>query len=97
MGGERVNIDELDRLAKAATPGPWHVEKETLVCYTHAAGIIPLSLSVAIPCAHPLPANAAYIAAANPAAVLELVAELRRLRAESSAAAERELHRWPGT
>ena len=66
---------ELEQKAKAATPGPWD------------CGGVEVFLGEW----NPLIAmcnsedNAAYIAAANPAAILELIAELRQARASLKA------------
>jgi len=74
-----TDIDELERLAEAATPGPW--------CDRGFGGIQPESggslVAVTVTKGGCLPdyvENSAYIAAANPTAILELVAEVRRLR-----------------
>jgi len=70
-------LDELERKAKAATPGPWEafndealaqVEGEE-VTVAHCLG--PLFNDDFISC------DAAYIAAANPAAILALIAQHR--------------------
>lgn len=34
-----VNLDELMRLRKAATPGPWHIEDYTVVCNAHGRAV----------------------------------------------------------
>ena len=72
-----IDVDELERLAKAATPGPWTTkpdddQRKHLLCTETGAwfGVVEASPRNA--------ADAAFIAAANPAVVLELV---RRLRA----------------
>ena len=75
-----MNIEELKRLAEAATPGPWvsHPkgyygavcradDQYDLVAVTHGQR------------RNNVLANEAYIAAANPAAVLELIAEVERV------------------
>ena len=74
-----TDIDELERLAEAATPGPW--------CDRGFGGIQPESggslVAVTVTKGGCLPdyvENSAYIAAANPTAILELVAEVRRLQ-----------------
>ena len=77
-----TKLDELERLAKAATPGPWHQwEKEWIV------GPIPSSdpeedanEGVAYTVGDRQSEDAAHIAAANPQTILTLIAEIRRLR-----------------
>lgn len=64
-----VDLDELEALANAATPGPWWVESEEL--------LEGFDGDVAR-CEHYR--DTAFIAAANPKAVLAIIAELRRLR-----------------
>ncbi len=73
------NKAELRRLAEAAYPGPWYVENgidqvrdnvDEFVCET----------------GEDEPVNAAYIAAANPAAVLSLLDECDKAEAERDAA-----------
>lgn len=73
-----TDIDQLERLAKAATPGPW--------CDRGFGGIQPESggslVAVTVTKGGCLPdyvENSAYIAAANPTEILGLVAEVRRL------------------
>ncbi|MFJ3486600.1 ead/Ea22-like family protein [Pseudomonas sp. NPDC090202] len=68
-----IDIKELKALAEAATPGPWgyngncgfRVWSTPLDCYVFDTGTQP---------------DAEFVAAANPAAVLELIAEIERLR-----------------
>ncbi len=73
---------ELERLARAATKAPWFFNPNAgddgeLYSVTHRNQRNP-GLDVAFThVAH----DAKFIAAANPAAVLDLIAELRRLRA----------------
>lgn len=70
---EQINIDELERLAKAATPGPWSqagcrvTAKE--LGYDRVADTEFDNESMA--------ENAAFIAAANPTTVLALISQLR--------------------
>lgn len=76
--------DELERLAKAATPGPWQRSgvRQTITENCIMVGSDAF-LIVAIPWGkHPKDhagafADAAYIAAANPSAVLRLIAQAR--------------------
>ena len=84
-----TDFDELERLARAATPGPWEMSPGPVAPSCVYASDEPTLGDVV--CAAPVPeckvsltawpANAAFIAAANPTAVLELldrVAELER-------------------
>ena len=64
-----MNIEELKRLAEAATPGPWYVGFFGKFC------VVGIGSDMQEP-------DAKYIAAANPAAVLELIAEVERLQEE---------------
>jgi hypothetical protein len=73
-----INLDALEQLARAATPGPWHAVQgvkpnERAVTNRNGAWFAEL-------CDGSTRANdadAAFIAAANPAAVIELVQRLR--------------------
>lgn len=65
--------DDLARLAEAATPGPWGVTKHGVNLNGDGdwrGWTIPVSK----------PANAEFIAAANPATILRLIEENRNLR-----------------
>lgn len=90
-----IDIDKLERLAKAATPGPWSkFDKNNVIAVLHAASDRPVINWTGFD-RDGTPrkvhrANAAYISAANPATVLELIGEVRRLRAELAAAQARE-------
>ena len=70
---------ELRRLAEAATPGPWRTSKadDTAIMsfdndVAHTVGIYEVE-------AETMEADAAYIAAANPAAILALLDRLARV------------------
>ena len=75
-----TDIDKLEALAKAATPGPWRSEScgvddcwcEVVNCDAREEGV---SGSGALS-----KCDARYIAEANPATVLALIAEVRALR-----------------
>lgn len=67
-----AEIDALEAKAYAATTGPWRVLKENGWVVTDNVFIE----------TDALPRNAEYIAAANPAVILEMVREIRRLRKE---------------
>ena len=62
-----MNINELEQLAKAATPGPW---KLSATEYIVAAE----KYIVAVDCK---PKDSRYIATANPSAIRELIAAYR--------------------
>lgn len=83
-----VDLVKLEELAKAATPGPWkqHLVDDTTVicpqreiCCTFAEGGLNDDLDFNSD-TEQFEADAAFIAAANPAAILELLAEIERLR-----------------
>ena len=101
-----TNLDKLEALAKAATPGPWEdlSNHPDHLCGTinkgkkHIAGCSwfetwreeqHVSVEEAL-------ANAAYIAAANPTTMLELVAELREARRERDWLASQRHPQGPG-
>jgi len=74
-----MNIEELKRLAEAATPGPWSTYMITMqnMCIRKMNKCGYEECEIARNVHHN---NAAYIAAANPAAILELIAEVEALR-----------------
>lgn len=82
-----LNIEELKKLAMAATPGPWEVERLPDV-FTGGPHISDGILAI---CgvwsdgelSHNKQNNGAFIAAANPAAVLELIEERDQILAEA--------------
>lgn len=76
-----VELSALEAAAKAATPGPWYSYSDGSLVWEHER-----NPSV---CLRFYKNNAAFIAAANPAAVLELIAELRQTRAERDWLAEK--------
>ncbi len=70
-----VDIEKLEALAKAATPGPWECrEAEGAAAICHERGWVADDFS------EQTIIDTRYIAAANPAAVMELIAEVERLR-----------------
>lgn len=93
-----IDLDAIEKLAKEATPGPWRSVPGVLswVLVPLAGGVngrVDLDMSN-------LP-NAEFVAAANPSAVLDLIAEIRRMRkqalADLSATGQCiEEHIWPG-
>lgn len=81
-----IDLDKLEALSRAATPGPWsdehnyHLDRHYVNCRNGTKEVCE--------CQHWVEenidgnANAAFIAAANPAAVLELITELRQTKKE---------------
>lgn len=61
-----MNTEELKRLAEDATPGPWNIRPYVPGIDCGVDGMFQV-------CHHASARDAAYIAAANPAAVLELI------------------------
>ncbi len=78
MSDNPLDLDELERLAKAATPGPWKrcspPLRRTFVAAPDSRGSRPVHLQVTEPCSED---DATYIAAANPATLLALIKRLR--------------------
>lgn len=74
-------LDALEAAAKAATPGPWKCPGRALVVsrMDSSEQLVCDCLSKQFAQA---PKDAAFIAAANPAAVLDLIAELRQAKEE---------------
>ncbi len=84
-----IDLDALERMAKAATRGNWRNEREPDTgnvwfddCPTgaHPVESDAAALGQAVACTFKV-TDARYIAAANPTAVLALIAELREARA----------------
>lgn len=74
-------LDDLERLAKAATPGPWCAKGHTFGTVGAAVGFCngfqdgnETQLEVGL-------ANAEFVAGACPAVILEMISEIRALRA----------------
>jgi len=81
-----TEFSALEAAAKAATPGPWEESFDDVLVHRYA--ILCECRTLKIKNVHidmDGKKNAAYIAAANPAAILELIAELRQARAERNA------------
>lgn len=100
MTEQPIDLDALEALAQAATPGPWYWQKNNeALC---AGSDIVLSSGYApstydqVAGEPPSNEDAAFIAALNPAATLDLIAELRahRQRAADFAAFERCYSTW---
>ena len=96
-----IDLDELERLAKAATPGPWKEGRHdmfSIVEGAHAKYIYANSIPVAIStgeekdCERVL-ADARYIAAACNA-VPELIARIRELEQELDVYREEKQLEW---
>src|SRR5690625_7693713 len=74
--------DDLARLAQAATPGPWDYDDSTIYAGDWESAIASYDFAGN-------PADAEFIAAANPATILRLIADLRewhRVAASNEAA-----------
>lgn len=88
------DLDALEALARAATPGRWQTSTSPTthnVRTTDEWGRVGRHIAVCVPgpktgTASIGLANAAYIAAAHPAKLLELIAELRGYRERAQAA-----------
>jgi hypothetical protein len=82
-----MTLDELERLAREAIPGPWGADDadnpHMITAGKHARGAFRYVTPEA-DCP-----DGAYIVAANPAAVLELIARVRELEAECQRLRER--------
>ncbi len=72
--------------AEKATPGPWKAEREDTIFPIRGIENVRIGLLDFTP--HWQAANAAHIAASNPANVLALCAELERVTKERDAARE---------
>jgi len=71
-----MNIEELKRLAEAATPGQWRIRPYIPGIDCGVDGMFQV-------CHHASARDAAYIAAANPAAMLELIDYVEYLRGKN--------------
>ncbi|GAB3484333.1 ead/Ea22-like family protein [Azotobacter salinestris] len=79
-----ADIENLKRLAEAATPGPWSVgdaNRDERDIGIHGVGEGSIVADVCVDVWGDPDANADFIAAANPAAILELIAENEALKA----------------
>lgn len=84
-------IDDLERKAKAATPGPWEVDDDDCGFASPDAPMVATPWvagrrthivgSPARPHGKPLPEDAEFIAAANPVTILRLIGQVRRWKA----------------
>lgn len=74
-----AELDALEAAAKAATSGPWETDSLNNVRNRDTT----IVLTAVLPThREPRPEDANYIAAANPVAVLDLIAELRQAKEE---------------
>ena len=85
-----LNLDNLESKAKAATPGPWksayvkgHAFDQVFVEVNGGEFLCDVYGKTSV--------DAAYIASANPATMLALIAHIRELKAENVALREREV------
>ena len=76
-----AELSALESAARAATPGPW---KAVGQCVADSDRYVLANCNTNFSKGQVV-SNAAYIAAANPASILELIAELRQARAERDA------------
>lgn len=89
-----IDLDKLEALAKAATPGPWGIKRGYCLYDNRDMHVVSAwetysgSLGLAIYSDEAM-ANAKFLEAANPAAVLELIAELRKAIAAQEWIAQR--------
>ena len=88
-----AELSVLEAAARAATPGPWHIKRGYCLYDERDMHIVSAwenysgSLGLAID-SHQAMANAMFLEDTNPAAILELIAELRQARAERDWLAE---------
>lgn len=69
-----TDLSALESAARAATPGPWEISRDDFAAYIESRKGTVGEIGDAF--------DANYISAANPAAILELIAELRQAWAE---------------
>lgn len=81
-----LDLNRLEALARAATPGPWEATHQTDDELDHAGYFIEAAgQAISDDCTAPNDKDAQFIAAANPAAVLALIALARRAKPEGEA------------
>lgn len=96
-----TELNELEALARAATPGPWDKESSFWnSSFSRCTEYPPFTVKakgfdVAFCYGKHCTEDAAYIAAANPAVVLKLIAELRQAKAERDWIIEQIENGWP--
>lgn len=82
-----IDIDALEVLAKAATPGPWCDRGFGSIQPESGGSLVAVTVTKG-GCLPDYVENSAFVAAANPASILALIAEVRALRADA------ERYRW---
>ena len=80
-----MNTDHLKKLAIDATPGPWSYHDRDNVIYSDKDEVVGSPRSAGTHSFNQRSRNGFWIAAANPAAVLELIAEVERLKYDAEA------------
>jgi hypothetical protein len=68
-------LDTLEKLAREATPGPWRTDPHALAVYGAERSVATLYTKSGAITGHER--NAPYIAAADPATVLKMIAAIR--------------------
>lgn len=77
-----IDLDTLEATAKVATPGPWNPSPGRALVVSQVDISEPVICNCLSEQFAQAPKDAAFIAAANPTVVLELIAEIRKLRTE---------------
>lgn len=85
-----IDLDELERITQAATPGPWEIERgavyekgrlkeiEYFICNRSVCDDVAIASEILDPVTQePSKVNAEFIAAFNPAVAAELIRRLR--------------------
>lgn len=84
-----IDLDRLEAVAKAATPGPWNPSPGRALVVSRVDISEPVICNCLSEQFAQAPKDAAFIAAVSPDVVLELVAELRKAKAERDWLAKR--------
>jgi hypothetical protein len=71
-----TNLTELKKLAEAATPGPWETNKNDII----SSDIEVVASDGFVSVADCSPYDALYIAAANPQAILQMIAVIEQMK-----------------
>ena len=74
-----TELNELDKLAKAATSGRWSIDERNCEIVVSRPDMKDIAEAMSM---HNGGCDAAFIAAANPATIISLIAELRQARKE---------------
>lgn len=84
----KITLNELEKLAKCATPGPWHSDENIIFAASIVAGstgqiagtdeleVEEMGFQL-VDATLPSVENATFIAAVNPQTILDLIADLR--------------------